>query len=156
MDTVLETGPGCWELAANKGKKAANAKKKAVYVSSSSAFPSPTHMSFVTLIESGLLKFLISQNTDGLHRKSGVPADKIAELHGNTNIEQCKECGKKYLRDFRVRNAQKVHDHKTGRHCDDPDCKGILEDTIINFGEGLPEEDLDNGFNHGQCADLCL
>jgi NAD-dependent SIR2 family protein deacetylase len=156
MDTVLETGPGCWELAANKGKKAAASKKKSVYVSSSSAYPSKTHMAFVTMLEAGLMKFLVSQNTDGLHRKSGVPADKISELHGNTNIEKCSDCGKKYLRDFRVRTAKKVKDHKTGRVCDDPNCGGILEDTIINFGEGLPEEDLDNAFNHASCADLCL
>jgi len=88
MNTVLETGPGCWELAANKGKKAALAKKKAVNVSSSAAYPSATHMSFVTMLESGLMKYLVSQNTDGLHRKSGVPADKISELHGNTNLEK--------------------------------------------------------------------
>jgi hypothetical protein len=80
----------------------------------------------------------------------------MSELHGNINMEKCSSCDKKYLRDFRVRNAQKVHDHKTGRPCDDPECDGILEDTIINFGEGLPEEDLNNGFNHAGCSDLIL
>jgi hypothetical protein len=44
------------------------------------------------------------------------------------------------MRDFRVRNAQKVHDHKTGRKCDDAKCNGPLEDSIINFGENLNEE----------------
>jgi hypothetical protein len=44
------------------------------------------------------------------------------------------------MRDFRVRNAQKVHDHKTGRKCDDVKCGGSLEDSIINFGENLNEE----------------
>ena len=29
-------------------------------------------------------------------------------------------------------------------------------DTIINFGENLREVDLDNGFNHGQSADVML
>lgn len=108
------------------------------------------------MLESGLMKYLVSQNTDGLHRKSGVHPDKIAELHGNTNIERCIECGKDYLRDFRVRNAKKVHDHHTGRLCDDPTCGGQLKDTIINFKESLPEEELDNAFNHATCADLCL
>lgn len=119
MNTVLPTGPGCWELAANKGKKALAAKKKAVKTSMISAYPSPTHMSFVAMLESGIMKYIVSQNIDGLHLRSGVPADKIAELHGNTNLEKCKECGRKFLRDFRVRNAQKVHSHKTGRFCDD-------------------------------------
>jgi len=47
------------------------------------AIPSVCHMSLVKLIEEGHLKHIISQNIDGLHRKSGVPADKISELHGN-------------------------------------------------------------------------
>ena len=62
-------------------------------------------MAFVVLSDSNLLKFLISQNVDGLHRKSGTPPEKIVELHGNTNIEICTKCKKEYLRDYRVRNA---------------------------------------------------
>ena len=27
----------------------------------------------------------------------------------------------------------------TGRKCDDPACRGDLRDSIINFGESLPE-----------------
>jgi NAD-dependent SIR2 family protein deacetylase len=46
-------------------------------------------MAFVSLIDAGLLKFVISQNVDGLHRKSGITPDMIAELHGNTNIDLC-------------------------------------------------------------------
>ncbi len=38
----------------------------------------------------------------------------LCELHGNTNLERCKKCGKEYLRDFRVRNAKKVKAHLTG------------------------------------------
>uniref|UniRef100_A0A1I8IYQ1 FCP1 homology domain-containing protein n=1 Tax=Macrostomum lignano TaxID=282301 RepID=A0A1I8IYQ1_9PLAT len=49
--------------------------------------PSLTHMSLVGLERAGLLKRLISQNTDGLHRRSGFPPEKLAELHGNTAIE---------------------------------------------------------------------
>jgi mono-ADP-ribosyltransferase sirtuin 6 len=40
-------------------------------------------MSLVELMEKGFLKHIISQNIDGLHRKSGIPAEKISELHGN-------------------------------------------------------------------------
>jgi len=31
-----------------------------------------------------------------LHRKSGFPANKMSEVHGNTNLEFCKikNCGK--------------------------------------------------------------
>ncbi len=72
---------------------------------------------------------------DGLHRKSGIPPENITELHGNTNVEICTKCHREFLRDFRVRTAQHVFDHKTGRYCDDSQCKGELIDTIINFKE---------------------
>jgi NAD-dependent SIR2 family protein deacetylase len=42
----------------------------------------------------------------------------IAELHGNTNLEYCRKCGKEFMRDFSVRNKNnKVHDHVTFRNC---------------------------------------
>jgi NAD-dependent SIR2 family protein deacetylase len=113
-------------------------------------------MGYVGLMEAGFLKFVISQNVDGLHRKSGIPGFKIAELHGNTNLEKCSQCGRQYMRDFRVRTAQHVKDHKTGRLCDDSDCKGILNDSIINFGENLPSDELESGYTNSESADLCL
>lgn len=47
-----------------------------------------------------------------------------------------------------------MHDHKTTRKCDDPTCKGQLHDSIINFGENLPEKELNDGFKHSEIADL--
>ena len=135
FDTVLPTGPGAWEKAANKAK--VPKEKKIVKTTIQKAMPTDTHMALLALMEARLLKFLISQNVDGLHRKSGISSDMIAELHGNTNLEICSKCSREYLRDFRVRNAQEVHDHKTGRKCEDPVCIGDLHDTIINFNEVL-------------------
>jgi len=83
-------------------------------------------MSIVRLAEKGIVKYLVSQNTDGLHRKSGIDPSKLSELHGNSNLEQCEKCGKQYLRDFRVRSAMDVHDHQTGRSCSVPGCGGSL------------------------------
>lgn len=113
-------------------------------------------MALVELMERGHLKHVVSQNVDGLHRKSGIPSHNISEVHGNTNLEKCTSCGREYMRDFRCREAQKVHDHKTSRKCDDPDCRGQLIDTIINFGENLDENILNSGFGNCRSADLCL
>ena len=58
--------------------------------------PTYTHEAIVKLLEMGMFKYIISQNTDGLHRLSGVPADKISELHGNAFVEKCEDCEKRY------------------------------------------------------------
>jgi len=151
VNTVLPTGPGAWEKLATGTTIMPNYK-----VLATKAFPTRTHMSFVQMIGAGLLKFLISQNTDGLHRKSGIPASMLAEIHGNTNLEKCFTCKTEYMRDFGVRIAKNPHEHLTGRKCDDPSCGGFLHDSIINFGESLPKEILRKAFQNAQESDLCL
>eukprot|EP00795_Rhopilema_esculentum_P001642 gene1642-16109_t len=153
MNTVLPTGPGVWELR-DKGVKRGTRKEKTKSVLK--AMPSSSHMAIVQLHQSGMMKMLVSQNTDGLHLRSGMNPSEIAELHGNTNLETCCKCGALYLRDFRVRTAQKVHDHFTGRFCDEPGCRGRLKDSIINFGEDLPEKELSKAYLHAEKADLCI
>jgi NAD-dependent SIR2 family protein deacetylase len=41
------------------------------------ALPTKTHMSLVSMLENNLCQYIISQNIDGLHRKSGVHPDKV-------------------------------------------------------------------------------
>ena len=49
-----------------------------------------------------------------------------------------------------------MFDHATSRKCADPECGGVLQDSIINFGEALPEQELENAFKEGDTADLCI
>jgi len=102
------------------------------------------------------LKYIISQNVDGLHLKSGIPIWKIAELHGNTNYEVCQSCGTGYMRDFRVRNKNVDSDHVTGRQCDNQECGGNLHDTTVYFGESLNKKLLVKSVLESEKADLCL
>jgi len=111
-------------------------------------------MALVELARRNLLHFVVSQNTDGLHLRSGLPSTLLAELHGNSNLETCKKCHTKYLRDFRTRSAAQVHDHATDRKC--TKCSSTLHDSIINFGESLPEKELTSSFEHAEKADVCL
>ncbi|KAI1774992.1 DHS-like NAD/FAD-binding domain-containing protein [Hypoxylon cercidicola] len=143
-------GPeGSWTLRAQ-------GRQRTTAVNTLQAVPTPTHMALVELQSRGILKYLISQNCDGLHRKSGILPDMISELHGNSNREYCKDCGKEYIRDFRaVASYEKtVHDHRTGRKC--ALCGGVLLDSIINFGESLPAEALQLARDHAKKADVFL
>lgn len=141
-------GPeGVWTLRA-QGR---SAKAK---TSTEKAFPTPAHMSLVALQEAGFLKHLISQNCDGIHRRSGFPKAQLSELHGNGNLEYCKDCGAEFLRDFGCHSrSRNINDHRTGRHCV---CGGALHDSIIHFGENLPEKALKDGFRNARAADLVL
>lgn len=161
-NTVVETGPGCWEKAANiekarkEGKLYQKPTKTKFDVTIQKAFPTRAHMALKELMDQGILNSIISQNVDGLHRKSGIPANQIYELHGNTNLEVCEKCNQDYMRDFRVRDAKKAHDHKTSRMCDNTGCKGQLHDSIINFGENLKPEIIQGATEAGLAADLIL
>jgi NAD-dependent histone deacetylase SIR2 len=119
-----------------------------------SAVPSFTHMAMAKLSEADRLHFVISQNVDGLHRRSGIPHDKLAELHGNSTIEECSTCAKRFVRDYYIHAP--AGNHFTGRVC--CACGGQLRDTIINFGEDLPVVELNAGFVNSMKADLhiCL
>lgn len=60
-------GPdGAWTL------RAQGRQRTSKTVSTLQAIPTPTHMALAELAERGILKYLISQNCDGLHRKSGI------------------------------------------------------------------------------------
>ena len=150
-ETVLKTGPGAWEKGA-VGEKAI--MKGGITVSTCQAIPTRAHMSLIELERAGILKFVISQNTDGLHKRCGQK--NLAELHGNSNLERCEACGRGYMRDFRACSSIAIPGHATGRRCEDPKCGGVLNDTIINFGENLPEWELKEGFRQAKLADLHL
>jgi len=90
--------------------------------------PTYTHEALQKLVSLGMLKHVISQNTDGLHRLSGIPRDRLSELHGNAFHERCEKCGTKYENPFvactrsdAVPEHVCVHchcNHRTGRVCE--------------------------------------
>ena len=45
--------------------------------------PSMSHLVLARLVQCGVVKHVVSQNCDGLHRRSGIDGDHISELHGN-------------------------------------------------------------------------
>ena len=98
----------------------------------SGAQPNSGHEAIADFQKLGRLKFLISQNVDNLHLKSGINPEIIAELHGNLTKVRCEEC------QFKM-------DRMEGeREC--PLCGGNLVSTVVDFGMSLPEKDLMRDF----------
>ncbi|KAM6167197.1 NAD-dependent protein deacylase sirtuin-6 [Erethizon dorsatum] len=124
-----------------------------------SARPTRTHMALVQLERVGLLRFLVSQNVDGLHVRSGFPRDKLAELHGNMFVEECAKCKTQYVRDTVVGTMGLK---ATGRFCTVAKarglraCRGELRDTILDWEDALPERDLALADEASRNADLSI
>lgn len=106
--------------------------------------PSYTHMALARLVKCGIVKHVLSQNCDGLHLRSGLPIERLSEIHGSMFVEVCPMCKKMHYRDFDVTERTSVRHHRTGRFC--VDCKQLdrvddksadceLIDTIVHFGE---------------------
>ena len=103
------------------------------------AEPNPSHDAITALQEIGRLKFLISQNVDNLHLKSGIRPEMLAELHGNLSKLRCPQCGKTTDKALGVTICQ---------------CGGELVSSVVDFGQSLPEKDLLESFHHSGKCDL--
>ncbi|KAL4445407.1 hypothetical protein ABPG77_011232 [Micractinium sp. CCAP 211/92] len=122
-------------------------------VSFTHAKPSLTHQVLLALMRTGKLDYLVSQNVDGLHLRSGIPRERIAELHGNCFAERCHSCGTEYIRDFEV---ETVGFKRTGRKCSRPGCGAALRDHILDWEDALPEDELELSEQHAKEADLAI
>lgn len=74
----------------------------------SSATPTLTHQAITRLVLDGHVQFCITQNVDGLHRRSGLSRDSHSVLHGCVFTEACKDCNTEYFRDFEVGGSKLV------------------------------------------------
>ena len=107
-----------------------------------SAEPNAGHLAIVELQRLGRLAFLISQNVDNLHLKSGIRPELIAELHGNITKLRCQNC------EFLMDNVGDVIP------C--PICGGHMASSVVDFGQSLPQHDLEDAYAHAKKADLFL
>ncbi|XP_064184670.1 NAD-dependent protein deacetylase sirtuin-6 [Anguilla rostrata] len=123
------------------------------------ARPSVTHLALLALQRAGYLKYIISQNVDGLHMRSGFPRNLLSELHGNMFVEECGKCGKQYVRDT-VIGVMGLK--PTGRRCAVirsrglRACRGKLIGTILDWEDALPDRDLTRADEASRRADLAV
>lgn len=115
------------------------------------AQPTFTHLALLELFKAGKLKYLISQNVDGLHLRSGFPGESLGELHGNLFTEWCQRCKISFMRDSDVGG---VGLKETPNPC--PKCGQLLHDTVLDWDTELPEETLKESRRHSRLSDLVL
>jgi len=114
------------------------------------AKPNPAHMAVAELHDMGLLEAVITQNIDGLHQDSGIPDEKVIELHGNTRRVRCMSC----------RKIVSLHEvHKRIEHGDpapECECGGYLKSDTISFGQAMPEDEVKKATDLSRNADFFM
>ena len=115
------------------------------------AEPNRGHRAVAHLVRQGKAASVITQNIDGLHQASGVPSDKIVELHGNATYARCLDCGERFeieaiRRDFTERDLLPV--------CDA--CGGIVKSATISFGQAMPRDAMARAEKETLACDLFM
>ncbi len=99
--------------------------------------PNAGHTAIVRLFEKGRLAGVVTQNIDGLHYKSGLPDDMVAELHGNVRNSHCMSCEATWPTETVL---EWVEAGDEDPKC--PRCGGMVKTDTVMFGEMLPETEV--------------
>jgi len=103
--------------------------------------PNTGHRAIVELQNLGKLRFLITQNVDNIHLRSGIRPELLAELHGNVARLRCQQCQTQVVKSLGLETCS---------------CGGKLVSSVINFGDPLPQKDLEDSFWHSSQCDLFI
>jgi NAD-dependent deacetylase len=109
------------------------------------AEPNPGHHAFAELEAMGVLKFVITQNVDDLHRQAGQKA--LAEIHGNWKLMRCLDCVARF-------SAEEISLEVLPPSC--PKCGGMVKADTVSFGEPIPTDVLMRCQDHSARADLVI
>jgi len=115
------------------------------------AEPNSGHYAVTELHKMGKLDAVITQNTDGLHQKSGTPDEKVLELHGTMHWVDCLDCRKRYPR-------EDVHQMMLAGQ-DVPrcgTCNGILKPATVAYGQSLPQREMEESEDAAERCDLLI
>lgn len=98
--------------------------------------PGRGHLALARLVERGRVEAIITQNIDNLHAASGVPKERLIELHGNGSYATCLSCGARHeLADARARFEACGEGPLCG-------CGGLVKSATISFGQPMPAQEM--------------
>ncbi|MEI9993801.1 MAG: Sir2 family NAD-dependent protein deacetylase [Rhizomicrobium sp.] len=113
--------------------------------------PNAGHDAVAELVRRGKVTHVITQNIDNLHQDSGVPEDRVIELHGNTRYAKCLTCGAR----MEIADIRK-HFEAEGDAPDCLFCGGIVKTATISFGQAMPEKEMERAQEATLACDLML
>ncbi|KAL2867712.1 SIR2 family NAD-dependent protein deacylase [Aspergillus lucknowensis] len=98
--------------------------------------PTVAHAFLALLERKGKLKFVVTQNIDGLEVDAGVSVDRVLNAHGSWRGQRCLKC-KVPFDAGRFRDAVGKGEVPI---CGVEGCGGAVKPDIVMFGERLPKE----------------
>ena len=113
--------------------------------------PGRGHRALARLAGQGRLAHVITQNIDGLHQASGLPAEQVIELHGNGTYAHCLECGRRHELDW---IAEELERNPGAPAC--VGCGGMVKTATVSFGQAMPEEAMRRAHAAARDCDLFL
>jgi NAD-dependent protein deacetylase/lipoamidase len=94
--------------------------------------PNEAHLALAELERRGLVRGVITQNVDRLHRKAG--STRLIEVHGSIEYSVCMDCRGKMSLESVMEQLR-----STGGAPECPSCVSPLKPDVVLFGELLPE-----------------
>jgi len=114
------------------------------------AQPGRGHRALAGLYRSGKVPAVVTQNIDNLHQASGIAAEHVVELHGNTTYAVCLDCKDRYELAW-VRQRMEA---ANGCAPDCPSCGGFVKTATVSFGQAMPEAAMQRAQELATSCDL--
>ena len=105
--------------------------------------PNSAHKAVAEFEKMGIVRRVITQNIDGLHKKAG--SRNVIELHGSLSEINCLKCDKVY-------RAPHIPEGLPP-NCS---CGGILKPNTVLFGEQLPQQALEDAYAESKNCRIML
>src|SRR5690242_3300797 len=115
------------------------------------AQPGRGHRALASLYRRGKVPAVVTQNIDNLHQISGIPAEDVVELHGNTTYALCLDCARRYDLAW-VRKKFEAN----GRCAPECECGGYIKTATVSFGQSMPAAAMERAEQLAHQCDLFL